>query len=272
MTFTFPQNAHDFLVMFVPALTILLGLAFAAMPRRILHFMGLEPVPGNPEAMGEGRSSFAGAVLAIGLGCLLLQDPIALQPGLNLMLALAWTVAAIGRLLQMLLDSGFRRKRIQARFLIAAGLSALAWSVTDVPYLVCIEETLSSCMVPNSFKDLILLLVALLTLVLGLIALFLPDTALRILKLQTRVNMPFAKGETRGTLAGFYIAIGSVYLMMPQPVDFVVLVMGTAWFLTGLGRIFSVAIDRGWAIYNMAAALFEGGIGIVILAIVLRLI
>ena len=229
-------------------------------------------VPGRPEAIGEGRSSFAGAVLAIALGCLLLQDPIALQPGLNLMLAIAWSIAALGRVLQMLLDSGLPRKRIHARFFIAAGLSALAWSVTDIPYLACMEEPLSSCIAPKSFKELILLLAALLTLMLGLIALFLPRTALRILKLRTRVNMPFAKGETRGTLAGFYIAIGSVYLMMPQPADFVVLVMGAAWLFTGLGRAFSIAIDRGWTFYNAAAAFFEAGIGVIIIAIVLRLI
>ncbi|MEM9332027.1 MAG: DUF4345 family protein [Pseudomonadota bacterium] len=271
MTFNFPQNAHDFLVMLVPMLTFALGFAFLFFPGRLLRFMGLEPIGGKPEAIGEGRSSFAGALLALALGCLLLQDPIALQPGLNLMLAIGWSISTFGRLLQLTFDGGLKRKRIQTRFLIAFGLAVMAWSVTEIPYMSCVENAASECTLPGSLKDWFLFLVAILTFGLGLIALLLPRLALRILKLQTRINMPYAVGETRGTLAGFYMAIGGVYLLMPQPVDFVALVLGGAWLLTGLGRALSVLFDRGWTVYNMFGVLFEVGIGVLTIGFVLRL-
>ena len=271
MTFTFPQNAHDFLVMLVPMLTLALGCAFLIVPGRVLRFMGLEPVAGKPEAIGEGRSSFAGALLAVALGCLLLQEPIALQPGLNLMLAMGWTVSAFGRVLQLAFDGALKRKRIHARFIIAFGLATMAWSVTEIPYMSCVDNSASECALPGNLKDWILFLVALLTLGLGLIALFTPHQALRILKLQTRINMPYAIGETRGTLAGFYIATGGVYLLMPQPVDFVALVLGGLWLLTGMGRVLSVIFDRGWTMYNVFGVLFEAGIGLLVIGFVLRL-
>jgi hypothetical protein len=73
-------------------------------------------------------------------------------------------------------------------------------------------------------------------------------------------------------LAGFYIAIGLTNLLVPQPVDFVAIVLGAAWLFTGLGRIVSILFDRGWTKYNFFGTLFELGIGLCVLGIVFRMI
>ena len=151
MNLSFPDTGHEFLVMIVPVLTLLLALGFLCVPRRVLRFMGLEPRPSNPEAIGEGRSSFAGAMLAVSLGCLLLQDPIALQPGLNFMLASGWSVAAFGRVLQMVLDRGLR-KRIQARFILAVGMALAAWTVTEIPAFWCSDPLGPGCHLPTDLQ------------------------------------------------------------------------------------------------------------------------
>ncbi len=272
MTFTFPQNAHDFLVMLVPFLTLLLGLVFLIIPGRLLHFMGLEPRQAPSGGFSGGRWGFASGLLAVGLGCLLLQEPIALQPGLNFILALGWSLSAFGRLLQMLLDNGLKRKRIQTRFIIASILSVLAWSVADVPYFACADPASVMCSMPVTLKDQVLAIVAGATFVAGLVAMLLPGVALKALGLQVRINAPFARGEARGTLAGFSLAIGGTYLLMPQPVDFVALVLAASWVMAGIGRLAALVFDRAWSKFNLILMLIQGGIGALCLAFILRLI
>ena len=75
-----PPKRHDFLVMLVPLLTLMLSLAFLVVPGRMFRFMGLEAQADRPSAICEGRSSFTGSMLAVASACLLLQEPIALQP------------------------------------------------------------------------------------------------------------------------------------------------------------------------------------------------
>lgn len=252
----------------MPMVTVLLGFVFLLVPVRILSYMGLRATHAHPEAIGEARSSFAGPLLALGLGCLLLQDPIALQPGLNFTLALAWTISAFGRILQLVFDGALRRKRIQMRFLLALILASIAWASADVPTFLCFEYAATHCKLFNNLISSFLAAVAALTLGLGLIALFFPKRALRILKLEHRIAMPFAAGETRGTLAGFYVAIGFVVLASPQPADFVVLVMAAAWLVTGMGRMLSIVLDRGFTLYNIIGVAFEICVGLGVFAIV----
>lgn len=254
--------------MFVPMVTVLLGLGFLLLPGRILSYMGLRAIHSNPEAIGEGRSSFAGPLLALGLACLLLQDPIALQPGLNFTLALAWTVSAFGRILQMSFDGALRRKRIQMRFLLAAVLAGIAWASAETPTFVCIEHVATHCPLLSGARNGFVLFVALLTFGLGLVAFGWPRLALRILRMEHRIAMPFAVGEPRGTLAGFYLAIGFVVLAYPQPADFVILVLGAAWLLTGVGRVLSIVLERGFTLYHIAGSAFELCLGAIVLAIV----
>lgn len=271
MAFPFPTTAYELLVMIVPVITLLLGLAFLIFPGRLLKFSGLQANASNPEAIGEGRSSFAGVLLAVALGCLLLQDPIALQPGLNFMLALGWTIAALGRLIHIALD-GDRRKSVQVRFALALVLAVVAWVVADVPSFKCVNPLAANCDLVLDWRNGLVSAAALLTLGLGLMALLMPNLALLIMKLQTVSNVPNAIGETRGILAGFYTSIGLTNLLSPQPADFVAIVLGAAWLLTGCGRVISILLDRGWTKYNLFGALFELGLGVCILGIIFRMI
>ncbi len=256
--------------MLVPFVTLLLGLAFLVLPGRVLIYMGLRARPDKREAIGEGRSSFAGPLLAVGLCCLILQEPIALQPGLNFVLALGWSLAAFGRVLQMMFDGGWR-KRIQVRFVLAAVLAGIGWTSADVPTFYCFEVGLTNCYAPQSTFEWVLYLTAALTLVLGLISLLLPKLALRILRLEHRMRYPFGVGEPRGTLAGFYTSLGATVLLAPQPLDFVALMLGAAWLLTGAGRALSMVVDRGFTPYNIAGTVFEAGIGIALLGLMFRI-
>lgn len=267
-----PNTADELLVLLVPWLTLALSLGFFLVPRRIFKFMGLQPLATHPEAIGESRSSFAGAIAALSLGCLLLQEPLALQPGLNFMLAVAWTISAFGRLLQMFFDKAAKRKRIQTRLALAVTLAVMSWTVTEVPTFRCGFWVNAGCNAPTDFAGWFLLGLAVFTLLIGALALFLPKLALRIMRLEPRLDTPFARGEPRGTLAGFYIAIGGTYLMAPQPPDFVALVMGAAWLLTGIGRLFSIFLDRGYTLYNALGCLFELAVGGLAVAYVLGLV
>jgi len=270
LTFQFPTTGEEFLIMLVPFVTLLLGLAFLIVPGRVLSYMGLRAKPDKPEAIGEGRSSFAGPLLAVSFCCLLLQEPIALQPGLNFVLALGWTVAALGRILQMVFDGGMR-KRIQVRFAIASILAILAWIYADIPGFRCFEVGLLHCYAPQSMFEWVLYLTAALTLSLGLVALLIPKLALKILRLESRMRYPFGTGEPRGTLAGFYTSLGLTTLLTPQPLDFVALMLGAAWLLTGAGRVLSMVVDRCFTPYNIAGTVFEAGIGITLLGLMFRI-
>lgn len=253
-------------------ITVLLGLVFLLAPRQLLNYMGLRARADRPEAFGEGRSSFAGILLAVGLSCLLLQEPLALQPGLNFVLAFGWTLAALGRILQMIFDHGFRRKRIQARFLLAAALAALAWNATEVPTFLCVDGFSIQCGLPQDWLHIVIYGVALMTLILGLVALLTPRTALEIMRLESRVRTPFGRGETRGSLGGMYTALGATVLMTPQPLSFVALMLGATWLFTGAGRAVSMVLDRGMTLYNLLGTLFEIALGLLILGMIFGLI
>ena len=261
MHITFPNTAYELLVMFVPYVTILLGLAYLIFPAQLIHYSGLRSVPGSPHAIGEGRSSFAGPMLALGLGSVLLQEPIALQPGLSFSIALAWSLAAFGRLMQIVFDAGWR-KRLQFRLIISLVLAGLAWYVAEVPNFVCLDVSSVYCAFPQTIRGQAIWGVAAISLVMGLIALFLPGQTLSLMKLEPRARVLFAIGEPRGLLAGMYISIGLVVLLTPQPVEFVALVLAGCWALTGAGRFISIVVDRAFGLFNVLTTLFELGLGI----------
>ena len=264
--FTFPNTASEAIVTVVPLLTVILGAVFLLAPKQALRGFGLQARPGVPDAIAEARSSFAAPFLTAGLACLFLQHPLAVQPSLMFMLAAGWTVSALGRIAQMALDGGLKRKRIHLRFFIAVGLAIATWSVSPFPEFRCSFGAPAYCAGVYAQVAPVLTGAAVLTLVLGLVAFFLPGLGMRILRLQPRSNTPFSSGEIRGLLAGFYISIGGTFLAMPQPLDFLALVLGAVWLLTGAGRAVSMLIDRAWSKYNFLATVFELALGAVVVA------
>ena len=257
MVFTFPQTLDQAFVMLVPFLTLLVGLLYLIFPKRMLNYCGVEAIDGKPHAMGEGRSSYAGILIACGAGCLFLQEPLALQPGLNLMLAIAWLIAGFGFSLQASFDGGMNA-RVIGRMVVSLVFAILAWRTVE---FFEIDPRM-----PDYTSEWVFFVVALLTLLLGLISLFLPKLGLRILKLQPKQMFSYAKGETRGVLAGFYISLGLTYLLFPPAQLFIGLILGAAWLLTGIGRFISILFDRGATVYNFSGVIFEAGIGSLLLA------
>ncbi len=254
--------------MFVPYLTILIGLAYLIFPGPLLYYSGLRPVPGKPEAIGEGRASFAAPMLALGLGSVLLQEPIALQPGLSFSIALAWTLAAVGRMMQIMFDAGWR-KRLQFRLVVSLVLSAIAWYVAEIPKFVCLDLSSQYCAFPQTIRGQAILGVAVLTLLMGMVALLLPGQTLKVMRLEPRARVLFAIGEPRGLLAGMYISVGLVVLLTPQPVEFVALVLAGCWALTGAFRFVSVVVDRATGLFNLLTASFELALGIWLAGLIL---
>jgi len=263
MVFTLPQNLDQAFVMIVPFLTLVIGLAYLVFPRHILDFCGVQAIKDKPEAIGEGRSSYAGIITACGAGCLFLQEPLALQPGLNLMLAFAWLIAGFGIMTQGLVDDGLDL-RVFGRMLFCLVIGSIALETAEL-----LEVRLQ---MPRYFVDWVFSGVALMTAGLGIISLLMPNIALRILRLEPRPEFAYAKGEPRGVLAGFYLSLGATYLLVPQAQLFLGLVMGAAWLFTGIGRIISILADEGATGYNFAAAAFELGVGGLLLALVLGVI
>jgi len=263
LNFIPPENLYEALFIVVPVITLIIGFAFLVMPRRMLALSGLEAKETNPEAIGEGRASWAGIMLAMALGCLLLQEPKALQPGLSLSLGLAWLITALGICLQGLLDGGFNQILVR-RLLVAVVLASLGLWTSE--YIV------SSFSWPIRYQDWILFLIALFTLVLGLISLFLPSVALKILRLTPKDNTKNASGESRNLLAGFNIALGGSYLIFPQAFVFLGLILSFAWLLTGLGRLISMIFDRGLTVYNVAGLVFELALGLLAFSVIFGII
>ncbi|MEM8650447.1 MAG: DUF4345 family protein [Pseudomonadota bacterium] len=259
MTFVLPQTPGEALLMLVPAITLLIGIVHLLMPRTILKLYGLEPKPGKPDAIAEIRASYGGVLIAVGLGALLFQEPLALQPGLNHVLALGWLLAFVGYLFQIIFD-GARSRGVVLRFLFAGALGILgSWSSEVVDIYMGI---------PIYTADMIFMLVALLTTLLGAVAFFVPGVMLKLIRLQPVESNPAAKGEIRGLLAGFFLAIGIIYIAVPSARLFVGLELGAVWMLTSVGRLVSVIFDRASSLYNWLAIIFEFAVGAVLLGFI----
>ena len=237
----------------------------------MLHLMGLRVHPDYPNAKGEVRSVFAAPLLSTGLACLLLQDPIALQPGLNITLAIGWTVCVVGRIMQIVLDGGYR-KRVYARLFISLVIAGAAWFAAEMPYFVCLQAFSTYCEFPSSQAGWFVFAIALITLLVGLAMLFIPATILQLLRLEHKTTTVFAIGAPRAINAGFYIAIGGVYLVQPQPPDFVALVLAGLWLISGFGRVISLVFDRNYHLYNILVMLLQFGTGLMIAGLVFRVV
>jgi cytochrome c biogenesis protein CcdA len=93
------------------------------------------------------------------------------------------------------------------------------------------------------------------TILFGLILLFLPRTALRVLRLQTVPDHPEAASEARATMAGFYLGLGISCILLAQPLLYMAL--GFSWVFTVFGRVVSMLSDRGNTLYNWISLVIE---------------
>jgi hypothetical protein len=93
------------------------------------------------------------------------------------------------------------------------------------------------------------------TILFGLIMLFLPKIGLRILRLQTSPEHPEALAEARGTMSGFYLGLGICCILLAQP--WLYIALGFSWLFTAFGRIVSMLSDRGNTLYNWISVVIE---------------
>ena len=93
------------------------------------------------------------------------------------------------------------------------------------------------------------------TVLFGLIMLFLPRIGLRILRLQTTPEHPEATSEARATMSGFYLGLGLCCILLAQPLLYMAL--GFSWLFTAFGRVVSMLTDRGNTLYNWISLVIE---------------
>jgi hypothetical protein len=102
---------------------------------------------------------------------------------------------------------------------------------------------------PQTHADMLPFAAACLTMLFGLVALFAPRLTLRALRLTTADGHPEAVGESRATIAGFWLGVGLVSAAFyDQP--FVQMALGAGWLFTGFGRLVSILSDRGATLTN----------------------
>ena len=87
--------------------------------------------------------------------------------------------------------------------------------------------------------------------------------------LQTKPERPEAVAEGRGTLAGFYLGVGLLCLMMPSQAAYMALALG--WLFTGAGRGISILLDNGRTRFNFGSIVFELALGLAALPAALGL-
>jgi cytochrome c biogenesis protein CcdA len=95
---------------------------------------------------------------------------------------------------------------------------------------------------------------AVLTVLLGLIFLFAPRLAFRMMRLQPKENHPEAVAEARATMSGFYLGLGLCCILLAQPLLYMAL--GFSWLFTAFGRVVSMLSDSGNTFYNWVSLAF----------------
>ena len=115
-----PQTLGESLGFGVAAFTALLGLLAFVAPRLAFNIARIEAKV--PDAIAEGRASFGGVFLALGLGTVLLAQPL-----VTLVLGAVWAMTALGRAVSMIFDRAISPYNIAATaFELALAAAALA--------------------------------------------------------------------------------------------------------------------------------------------------
>jgi hypothetical protein len=115
-----PQTLGEMLGFGVAAFTALLGLLAFVAPRLAFNIARIEAKV--PDAIAEGRASFGGVFLALGLGTIILAQPL-----VTLVLGGVWAMMALGRIVSMVFDRTVSPYNSAATvFEAALGAAALA--------------------------------------------------------------------------------------------------------------------------------------------------
>jgi hypothetical protein len=101
MEFYIPTETGEFLAFCAAVVTSLLGLVFLFAPGVAFRALGIDLREGRRGGYAEARSTMGGFHLGLGIAALLLA-----QPMVYLALGAAFALAAFGRILSMLSDSG----------------------------------------------------------------------------------------------------------------------------------------------------------------------
>jgi uncharacterized membrane protein HdeD (DUF308 family) len=86
------------------------------------------------------------------------------------------------------------------------------------------------------------------TILFGLILLFLPSNGLKLLRLQTLPEHPEALAAARATIAGFPLGLGTCCVLLAQPLLYMAL--GFSWVFAAFGRLIAILSDRGNTLHN----------------------
>ncbi|MEZ5871334.1 MAG: hypothetical protein R3D32_05715 [Nitratireductor sp.] len=249
-----PATLAEWLAVAVALATLAIGLGLFLAPRMVLGRMGLSGVVSHPEAIGEGRSSFAGFLIGLPISALLFG-----QPDIHAVIGLSWLLASGGKIIHILVD-GARSKLVLARLVLAAALAAACIWQYGLP-----EFEFAA---PQSRGDWLIAAVGAITFIFGLISLTLPGTALSIMRLAP--DSPVMAGEVRGALAGFYLATGAVVVGGGSVL--MALALGICWIMTGFGRMIAMLSDRANNLFNWLSLMFELGLGGLVVGVVLGFI
>ena len=115
-----PQTLGETMGFGVAMITTLLGLLAFMAPRIAFQIARIEARV--PDAIAEGRASFGGVFLSLGLGTILLAQPL-----VTLVLGGAWVMMALGRIVSMIFDRAVSPYNIAGTvFELALGAAALA--------------------------------------------------------------------------------------------------------------------------------------------------
>jgi hypothetical protein len=253
---TLPATPAEWLPLIAPLVTLLIGIGFFFSPAPIMRHLGLVGRDNHPEAIGEGRSHFAGFLIGLPVVALLFGQPVLFQT-----LGVAWAIAATGKLIHIAFDDG-RGLSVMIRFALAVVLAVLIFYQAGQPYA---EFT-----PPASLPETLVAGAAAITVLFGSVAFLMPRAFLSFVRLQAMPGRESASGEIRGALAGFHIAGGLAALMFGGV--FVELGLGAAWLATAFGRMISMLSDRANNLLNWLLLLVELALGAIPLAVVLGLI
>ncbi|MEO0498203.1 MAG: DUF4345 family protein [Pseudomonadota bacterium] len=125
-------------------------------------------------------------------------------------------------------------------------------------------DTILGIPIPFTWPERVASISALITVLFGICLLVAPSFSLKLLRLQTLPDVPGALSEARGTMAGFYLGVGLLALLLQQPLIFAAL--ATGWIFTAFGRFVSMLLDPkllgGFNTFNIGSMIFEATLGL----------